>query len=150
VKRFSRILACTDFSEPGNRAIETAFSLAEKTKTTVVAAHILEALPIPNPMYAHYYPTNLWDPEVMEQAEAKAREELEAMIPDKSKSAGVAFELVATHGQIVDEILRIAEDSKADLIVLGTHGRGGLGHLILGSVAERVVRLAKCPVLTVH
>ena len=59
-------------------------------------------------------------------------------------------ELVATHGQIVDEILRLAEESHADLNVLGTHGRGGLGHLILGSVAERVVRLARCPVLTVH
>ena len=66
------------------------------------------------------------------------------------KSAGIAVELVATHGQIVDEILRLSEESHADLIVLGTHGRGGLGHLILGSVAERVVRLARCPVLTVH
>lgn len=150
MKRFARILACTDFSETGNRAIEAAFRIALQGRMTVVLAHVLDALPIPNPMYAHYYPAELWDPQSLGKAETETRRALKALVPKRARSNGPSIKILVGHGPVVDEILRIAEESNADLILVGTHGRGRLGHLLLGSVAERVVRVAPCSVLVVR
>lgn len=147
---FLRILACTDFSEPGNRAVKAAFGLCSDSISRVIITHILDAPPVPNPMYANYYPSKMWDPDNMAKAEAEARRGLQKIIPVKAEQAGIAVELVLGHGQPVDEILRIAEAKNADIVVVGTMGRTGLSHLLIGSVAERVVRLAKSPVLVVR
>jgi nucleotide-binding universal stress UspA family protein len=146
VKHFSRVLACTDFSEPGNRAIEAAMDVLDED-TTLLLTHVLETLPVPNPMYAHYSPSE-WDQDTVSKAEAEARRALQALVP--KKKAGARVELMVGHGRTVHEILRIAEEHGIDLILVGTHGRSGLEHLLLGSVAERVVRHAKCSVLMVR
>jgi nucleotide-binding universal stress UspA family protein len=147
VKRFSRVLVCTDFSDPGNRAVEAALELFGGREPTLMFAHVLETLPVPNPMYAHYSPSE-WDSRSLSKARSKARRALKALVPEKK--GGAAVEVVVGHGMPVPEILRIAEEKQADLIVVGTHGRTRLEHLLLGSVAERVVRHAQCGVLLVR
>lgn len=147
MKRFTRILACTDFSDHGNAAIEAAFALCHDAATHFIVAHVIDTPATPNPLYAHYYPSDRWDPEALTKAESDARRELQALIPDEAQKTGLSIELVLGHGQPIQEILRLADDMQADVIVVGTHGRTGLSHLILGSVVERLVRMAKVPVL---
>lgn len=150
MKRFSRILACTDFSEAGDRAVTAAFGLCSDAATTVWAMHVLDAPPTPNPMYASYYPSKYWDPEAQAAAEAEARKGLQDLIPAEAQRIGMSIELLLAHGEAVDEIIRVADEKNIDIIVVGTQGRTGLAHLLLGSVAERVVRIARCPVLVVR
>jgi nucleotide-binding universal stress UspA family protein len=69
---------------------------------------------------------------------------------DAGVKAGVAVEARMAHGTPYEEIVKAGKELGADLIVIGTHGRTGMSHFLLGSVAERVVRSAPCPVLTVH
>jgi nucleotide-binding universal stress UspA family protein len=71
-------------------------------------------------------------------------------LADRAKRAGVIAKPLFRDGDAVDQIVRAARRERSDLIVVGTHGRHGLPKFILGSVAERVVRLAPCPVLTVR
>jgi nucleotide-binding universal stress UspA family protein len=150
MKRFSHILACTDFSEPGDRAVRAAFGLCSDKATSVWLMHVLDAPPTPNPMYASYYPSKYWDPEEKAAAESEARKGLQGLIPAEAQRVGMSVELLLGHGQPVEEIIRVAEEKQIDIIVVGTQGRTGLSHLLLGSVAERVVRIAECPVLVVR
>jgi nucleotide-binding universal stress UspA family protein len=113
----------------------------------VVIVHVLDAHPTPNPLYAHYYPTPT--AEQIRQAEEKAKEALRARIPAEHQGSDRVETLVA-HGAAAPEILRIAAEKAASLIVIATHGRTGLLRLALGSVAERVVREAPCPVLVIR
>jgi nucleotide-binding universal stress UspA family protein len=87
-------------------------------------------------------------PELRERFERQAREGLERIAA--AAELGTRARLTTRPGHPVVEILRYAKAEAIDLIVMGTHGRGKLAHLLMGSVAERVVRLAPCPVLTVH
>ena len=139
------ILACTDFSEAGNRAIAQAFD-TRKDSTRVTLLHCVEPPPVPNPLYAFYVPPTAWDGRGREKALAAAREGLEALIPDGQKDVHVNVVL----GDSVGEILRVAAKQEVDLVILGTHGRRGLRRLLLGSVTELVIRSATCPVLVVH
>jgi nucleotide-binding universal stress UspA family protein len=82
-------------------------------------------------------------------AESAARADLEAMVPSSGPLAGRVVAATSA-GPAVDQILEYADKKKIDLIVMGTHGRGVVGHLLLGSVAERVVQRSPVPVLTLH
>jgi nucleotide-binding universal stress UspA family protein len=113
----------------------------------VALVHVLDANPIPNPLYAHYYP--IPTPDQIRQAEEKAHDALHARIPPEDRGSG-RCETVVAHGAPAAEILRLAAERSASLIVIGTHGRTGLIRLALGSVAERVVREAPCPVLVIR
>lgn len=150
MRRFARILACTDFSESGDRAVEAAFGLSLDADASVVLVHVVDALNIPNPMYAHYYRTDEWSPKVQADAQSEARQALERLVPEKATSDGRQVEVVVGHGRPIDEIVRIAEEREVDLIIVGTQGHSALAHLLLGSVAERVVRHAPCSVLLVR
>ncbi|MFH1812381.1 MAG: universal stress protein [Pseudomonadota bacterium] len=150
MKAFHRILACTDFSTPGNAAIEAAIGLCKDSGTTLILVHVLDAPPPVNPMYAHYYTTGALDPAQRAQAEAEATKALLDMVPQALRSLGVQVEVRIGHGLPVDEIQRLADAEKADMLVVGTQGHTGLAALILGSVVDRIVRLAKCPVLVVR
>jgi nucleotide-binding universal stress UspA family protein len=141
------VVVATDFSDYGDLAIPHAFRFANDRGARVVMLHVLDAHPIPNPLYAHYYP--MPTPDQIRQAEEKAREALLARIPAESRGHG-RTEIRVTHGAPSAEILRIAAETSASLIVIATHGRTGLARLALGSVAERVVREAPCSVLVVR
>ena len=136
---FKRIVVGMDFNEPALAALDHARALAKAFGSSVSVAHVIPA--VANEVYA--YSTDM-----VETWERSAYEYLCKLLPDDERAV-LRGQFEVRIGAPVEEILNFAEEQKADLIVLGTHGRGPMGHLFLGSVAERVVRRAKCPVLTV-
>jgi len=140
------ILAPTDFSTHSERAVRYACQLAERLGASLHLLHVLsEILPAgPDPllmpvMPAEYYADN----------EARAKETLDRLLdPAWGKPAAVVK--VVRWGSPVETIVGYALDQRIDLITVATHGRTGLSHVLLGSVAERIVREAPCPVLTIR
>ena len=149
-ENFTRILVTTDFSEAGDHAIAHAFRMAADHGAHVVLCHVLEPIVAPNPLYAQYYPGELLTPEIRERAERDAEQALHDRVPPDAPLATVSHTATVGHGTPAEEIMRIAEQQQADLIVIATHGHTGLKHLFLGSVAERVIRHVHCPVLVVR
>jgi universal stress protein A len=144
---FKKVLVPTDFSEAAARAIPLAFRLAKDHAGSVMLLHVLESTPSPNPLYAHYYPSP--SSEQIRQAEDQARQALLERVPAAYRDS-VPTEVALAHGVPAHEILRVAQARQTSLIVIATHGRTGLKHLVLGSVAEQVIRHAPCPVLVVR
>jgi universal stress protein A len=140
------ILAPTDFSTHSERAVKYACRLAERLGSTLHLLHVLsEILPAgPDPLLLPVMP-----PQYYEENEARARETLDRLFsPDWGKPASV---LTAVRwGSPVESIVSYALDHHIDLIIVATHGRTGLSHVVLGSVAERIIREAPCPVLTIR
>jgi len=141
-----RILVPTDFSEPAHAALRWAATLAREFDSQLYLLHV-----VPEP-YAYPWGTELSTlplGDILAQSEEAARQRLgELAAESKLPSARVVTRAVV--GTPVDQVLALVKDEQIDLIVLGTHGRGLVGHLLLGSVAERVVRRSPVPVLTVH
>lgn len=142
---YKHVLAATDFSEMGNRAIARAVPIARDARAALTLLHVIDAPPVPNPLYGHY--SIVTDEEGEKRALAKARETLAAQL---ASAGGSDATLLVRVGDATDEILDCAREAGADLIVLATHGRRGVRRLVLGSVTERVVRLATCSVLVVR
>lgn len=142
---FDRILLATDFSDCSKAARDLACELVDRHAAELHLLHVLpDALMLaPEPGYALPIPQ-----EYLLQLESEARRALERVLPGEW-SAGRNVVRQIRRGNPASEIVRYAEEHEIGLIVLGTHGRGLWGHFFLGSVAERVVRLAKCPVMTV-
>lgn len=137
------ILLPTDFSEPSLKATEYALSLAHRFDATLHLMHVIEDPVVYLPMFESYpLPTK-------QQFETYAQDRLENWIADDD-GEGLKIEIEWRHGKPHIEVIDYASDNRIDLIILGTHGRGAAAHLLLGSVAEKVVRKAPCPVLTVH
>jgi nucleotide-binding universal stress UspA family protein len=140
------ILLATDFSDPSATALDHAKALAEAFKARIHVLHVLEDLA------AHAWTTEVYVaalPGVHDEMERQARERLAAIFtPEEGTRFQVRAELRT--GSPFVEIVRYAREEHIDLIVMGTHGRGPIAHMLLGSVAERVVRKAPCPVLTVR
>jgi nucleotide-binding universal stress UspA family protein len=142
-----QILVPTDFSEPSDKAVRYAKALAEAFGG--VTLHFLHVV---DNAFVHGWTSEGYVgalPEFRERLERQARETLDKLAA-ASELPRSAVRLATRVGHPVVEILRYAKEEAIDLVVLGTHGRSGLGHLLMGSVAERVVRTASCPVLTVH
>ena len=142
--QFSRILFATDFSETSNYAAEHALLLA---KTFGAELHVLHVLETEIPIMMDgvtYLPLNYF-----EEMEKQAADKLESVIASVDRDK-LSVTLIMRRGAPFPEIVRYANDQKMDLIVLGTHGRGALAHVFLGNIAEKVVRKAPCPVLTIR
>jgi nucleotide-binding universal stress UspA family protein len=138
-----KILHATDFSDGSDHALDYAIELARVLSTPLLIAHVWAPPVILTPDGYASLPFDA----VAAQAELEAGLDRRA---DRARDEGVAS--VATTlggGDAWREILRIADEAGCDLIVMGTHGRGGVAHLLLGSIAEKVMRKAACPVLTV-
>ena len=131
-----KILLATDFSEHSEAARQFATSLARDSGAMLLIVHAVA------------YRPDVGFNSYIEEAEdtTHARRQLNETVP-ADPEVGYAQKLL--HGVPADEIVRCAQDERVDLIVIGSHGRTGLMRLLLGSVAEAVVRRAKCPVLTV-
>ncbi len=141
----ARILLPTDFSERGAEATKYACALAEQFNAELHVLHVL-----PNPDVAVFdFGISPELSEHVQRAKEAAREELERVV-DLKWAEGRTIVKTVVEGPAFVEIVRYAREHEIDLIVLGTHGRSGLAHVLLGSVAEKVVRKASCPVLTVR
>ncbi len=149
-ENFTRILVTTDFSEAGDHAIAHAFRMAADHGAEVLLCHVVETVVAPNPLYAHYFPTDLLNPEIRARAEQDAHAALVERVPKEETLAKVQYTSLVAHGLPAEEIIRTAKERGADLIVIATHGRTGLKHLFMGSTAERVIRHVHCPVLVVR
>ena len=137
------ILVPCDFSEYAEHAYAWALGLAEKWQAKVLlvhAAQLFTSLGYPESVYL--LDLKKMEDEILADAEKRLHE-----FVDKKGSSSVTVETRAVTGDPFWEICQIAEKEPADLIVMGSHGRTGLAHVLLGSVAERVVRHAPCPVL---
>jgi nucleotide-binding universal stress UspA family protein len=140
------ILVPTDFSEPAGAAVEYARTLAAEFRSRLHLLHVV-AEPFAYPWGTELSTFSLAN--LLSESETGALERLKALAKDLSLPAG-SIEVSASIGRPVDKILEYIGQHHADLVVLGTHGRGMVGHLLIGSVAERVVRRSPVPVLTVH
>ena len=146
MSRFRRILHPTDFSSASTAAFKRAVTMAKKDHSELVLVHVLAP---PMPLAGEgYIPPNVY--EDLEASAQRYAEKRLATLKDKAKTAGVRASTVIREGVADEQIVRAARAKKADVIVLGTHGRTGLAKLFLGSVASRVVTAAPCPVLTVR
>ena len=138
-----RLVVPTDFSETADRALTKAIEMARALPAQISLIHVhspLMLLPPPIDMVS------------LSQVFPKAQEKMEAALEvraGRAREAGVECEVELLEGSPHVEIVSFAETVGAELIVLGTHGRGGLAHAVLGSVTERVIHRATCPILVV-
>ena len=140
----SKILCPVDFSETSRRALETAVDLAARLDAKVRVIHVYQwpASALPNGV--------LETPDDFEAVlEERLGKQLDAFVGE-SAVEGADLTTNICEGVPYAEITAVAEEMGADLIVIGTHGRTGLAHFLLGSVAERVLRTSEIPVLTVR
>jgi nucleotide-binding universal stress UspA family protein len=145
VPLIQRILLATDFSPTSNRALEYAASLASSLSARLLILHVMPEMVAAGPDGLVFLnPSNFDDVEA----------QLETAIGDakrRAESLGASStEVLLIQGRAWQEIVRVAADRSCDLIVMGTHGLSGFEHLLLGSVAEKVLRKAPCPVMTIR
>lgn len=141
---FARILLPTDFSDRAACAIRHGKALAEKFGSEVRLLHVLPDMSVVLPEAVIPAPVQMPD---IAELQSHAVEGLKKVVTEFGLG-GLNVSYEARIGAPAEEIVDAAKEWKAEMICLGTHGRTGLSHLLLGSVAERVVRLAPCPVLT--
>jgi universal stress protein A len=144
MKHFKHVLTTTDLSPESFSAVQYAAHLAEGQGAKLSIIHVVHSISL---AYTDFVPPV--DMVNVEQAiEKAARERLEHWVHRHIKRPA-KVELVLAKGVVDEAICKHAEKAKASVIVIATHGRKGLGHLVLGSVAERVARNAPCPVLVI-
>ena len=143
--RVDKILCPVDFSESSTTAYEYAYSLSRQYKAQLFVLHVME--PVVS-MHRGFISPSLVE-EIYSRQESDAREQFRKL---EARYAGerVDSEVIVQIGLVADSILSFVEAQDIDLVVMGTHGRRGLDRLMMGSVAERVLRKASCPVLAVR
>ena len=142
-----KILVATDFSEPSDNALAYGQDLARTFGAKLVVLHVVD-----NIAGRAYGPEGfiLTEPHLQDDLEAGAFTQLDTVVSAEDRDMLKAETIVLTSNAPAAAITTYAQQSNVDLIVMGTHGRGAVAHLLMGSVAERVVRTAPCPVLTVR
>jgi len=144
---FRTILAPTDFSDPSTYGVQAAKELARRERAECILIHVVapvRAIPPSGPP-AH---SGLEMSGVMQELEASARSSLDDMVASMI-AEGIRARGMVVQGTPAEEIATAAETEKADVIVIATHGWTGWRRFVFGSVAEKMVRLASCPVLTI-
>ncbi len=143
---FKKILCPTDFSEPACRAIKAAGELAEKFSSELILMHVVGPVPVlETPTGLAGFDVAAYQQELSNSAESSLQLRREEHIPES-----VQARILVVHGEAAHEIVRVANEEGVDLIVVSTHGESGWRHRIFGSVFEKVIRIAECPVLTIH
>jgi nucleotide-binding universal stress UspA family protein len=140
------ILVATDFGEASDAALGYGRELARAFGARLTVLHVADnvlAGTIGIEGYVGAYP------DFQRSLEESARSQLDTLVTDEDRREFKAEGVLRTSSSPAMTIVSYARDTKVDLIVMGTHGRGAMAHLLMGSVAERVVRMSPCPVLTV-
>jgi nucleotide-binding universal stress UspA family protein len=147
VIQLQQILVATDFSDASGVAFSYGRELARSFGATLHVLHVVDLLAARIPMaQGHGYDIN----NLQAQIDESAHEALNNLISDEDREKLHAEEVVIAALNPADAIVTYADEHRIDIIVMGTHGRSGLSRLMVGSVAERVVRFSPCPVLTVR
>jgi nucleotide-binding universal stress UspA family protein len=142
-----RILFATDFSDNSKYALTFAISFAQKYDAMLYILHVIQQPSYPLGMYAEISFDAM---DKFSQSISDAVEKEMQTLKEKDLQGYAKYECMIVHGTPFLEILRTAREKNAELIVVGTHGRTGLDHVLFGSTAEKVVRRAPCPVLSVR
>ena len=138
------ILAATDFSEYSKAALDICLSASRCMKTKLYVLHTIEKLPHD---YLHLSSSTA-PADIKQKLEEEAIDKIKAMVPEEVMEKGDIIPMVR-FGKPFLEIIQVAKEENVDLLVIGTHGRAGVERVILGSVAERLVRKAGCPVMVI-
>jgi nucleotide-binding universal stress UspA family protein len=149
VPSFNKVLIATDFSDDANLALNYGEEIARRFGGEVVVVHVDQPLP---PVISSDLGLAVDQGMMSEFAEEQrrlAQKELDKIV-NRLRDSGLKARSLLKVGAPFLEIIRTAQAEGADLIAMGTHGRTGLAHVLMGSVAERVVQKAACPVLTVR
>jgi nucleotide-binding universal stress UspA family protein len=144
--RIKNVLVATDFSEQSKSALDYGRELARTYNATLHVIHVVEDI-------VARYSSDISATMLvgaLESLEQSASSDLDALITEDDRRTLRVHPAVFTSVAPAETIVAYAKTEAIDVIVIGTHGRSGLAHLFMGSVAERVVRFAPCPVLTVH
>ena len=144
--KLKRILAATDFSDCSEHALRYACEFAEVFDSELTLLHVIES---PAAAYSSYVAGHVDVHFIEEDLKRDAEAKLKTLpSPQWQEKLSITRDIVV--GSPFVETVRYAKEHDIDLIVLGTHGRGAIAHMLMGSTAERVVRKAPCPVLTVR
>ena len=146
MNRIRRILHATDFSPASRLAFTRAVEMARANRAELLLVHVMS--PIVVPVGEGYVSADVYD-SIEASMRAASQKQLKALLA-RARKAGARARTLLLDGIIHERIVRAARANRADLIVIGTHGRTGLAKLFLGSVAGRVLAIARCPVLTVR
>ena len=146
MKTIKRILYATDFSKSSARALDEAISLAQQNKAELLAVHVIE--PVPYAAGEEFASAEIYT-KIEEVTDRQAKAAM-AKLMQRLKKANVKAQSLLLRGSAHDQIVKAAKSKKADMIVIGTHGRTGLSKLFMGSVAGKVISSATCPVVTVR
>jgi len=146
MKRFRKILHPTDFSKASGAAFKKAVELARQERAALRLVHVLAP---PAVLLEDSFMTAKTWAELTTAGRREAQRRLAPLLA-KARKARVRASAAVLEGMVFEEIVREAQRRRADLIVMGTHGRTGVARFFLGSVAARVLALARCPVLTVR
>ena len=142
----NRILCPVDFSTPCYEALAQARELASHFSAQMILLHVVSPIPvIPNSTF----PSAAHVPDLLNEMEDSARQSL-AEVEKEMAEKGIESRCLVLHGSPADQIVSAASTEKADLVVIATHGMTGWKRVLFGSVAEKVVRHCKCPVLTIR
>ena len=145
MKPFGKILIAVDFSENSEYAFDYALTLVKQFAGELTILHVINEPVDLRGFYVPHISFEQLEKEIEEGAHKMMEKFCAARLADFSN-----YQTAIVSGVPYEEIIRKAEEMAASLIVVGTHGRTGLDHLIFGSTAERVVRSASCPVLTIR
>ena len=146
MRAIKTILVPTDFSAASDRALRYARDLADAVGASLHVLHVLEN-PFPPGTFMEMYAASA--DSHLEHRGRQARARLESLLTDEQRAKYSAVQVMLP-GMAAEQILEYLNEHPADLVVMGTAGRAGLSRLMMGSVADRIVRAAPCPVLTVH
>jgi nucleotide-binding universal stress UspA family protein len=144
--KLRRILHPSDFSRASGRAFAKAVAMAKADRAELLLAHVVA---YPAPVLGDGYISPQIYEDLTRSMRATGQKQLDKLVA-KAKASGVRARGLLLEGMTAEAINRAARSRRADVVVLGTHGRTGLARLFMGSVAERVVGGAPCPVLTVR
>lgn len=144
---FKKILFCTDFSENSHYAFVYALSLAKTFKSKLLILHVTPPPVHPEQLSAYLHT------EQMEQLKVSQKQELDRHLDIhylQKMEEFSNYQVILIEGEPFIEIIQLVKKESVDLIVMGTHGRTGLDHILFGSTAEKVVRKSPCPVFTIR
>jgi nucleotide-binding universal stress UspA family protein len=145
MRDFKTILFATDFSESSDYAFQYAYALAKKFNARLLLVHVINEPVDLRGFYVPHISFEKLEEEIEEGAQKMMEKFCRTHIRDYDN-----FESIIVPGIPYDEIIKKATDNSADLIILGTHGRTGLDHVLFGSTAEKVVRKSPVPVMTIR